>query len=100
MSRDKGTIRVTPIEGERMCFEVESWSNPKYPHRVDLLSFEGRSACSCKGWQTQCWPIIRDGKPELPYKSEGSSVCRHVWIAREVFLKRLLKRMAKEEEPK
>lgn len=100
MSRATGTIRVEPIKGERMCFHVESWSKPSHPHRVDLLSFDGRSACSCHNWQIRCWPVIRDGKPELPYKQEGTSLCRHVWIAREVFLKRLLKRMAKEEQPK
>lgn len=84
-------MNVTP-SGGRMIYLVQSESNPRSVHVVDLLEHEGRGACSCKDWQTRRWPVIRDG---------GSAACKHVNAAREYFLTNLLRDMAlREVEPK
>jgi len=91
------TIKVQAIPGERFCYWVESWSDPLHPNRVDIVAHLGRSQCSCKSWQTRCWPIIRDKLPEFRFEQDGSSICRHVEAARLVFLRDLLHRLALEE---
>jgi len=78
--------------GGRMVYTVQSESDPRSVHIVDLTENAGRSACSCKDWQTRRWPIIRDG---------GSATCKHVRAVREFFLDNLLREMAvRETEPK
>lgn len=84
-------MNVQPTGG-RMVFTVQSESEPRSQHVVDLLENDGRGACSCKDFQTRRWPVIRDG---------GRATCKHMRAAREYFLDDLLARMAvAEKEPK
>lgn len=48
----KNTVKVSEIAGEPFRYRVESWNNPSEPHIVDLLSFGGHGACSCRDFQT------------------------------------------------
>ena len=90
MSKRDGSIRVRPVPGEKLVFDVESWSEPGIPQRVDLLAHTGRGQCSCKNWQTKRWPFIRDIHPEVPYGHPESSICRHIEAARNYTLRRTL----------
>jgi len=92
MSRDARTVKVQAIPGETMRFHVESWSSPQKPHLVDLLEYDGAGACSCTDWSTRRGPAIKAGcLPGLP-----ETMCRHVAVARRVFLNQLLRQMATE----
>jgi hypothetical protein len=92
------TVRVQAVAGERLVYLVESWSEPEHPQRVDLLAHLGRGECSCKNWQTKRWPMIRDKLPELRYGEPGSSVCRHVEVARLKYLREHLEDLARRLE--
>ena len=85
MPRDSHTVRVKAIEGEPGRFSVESWSDPRHPHTVDLLEHGTVGECSCPRWSTHTWPLIRDGKTVLP-----SDRCRHINAAREYLLNLLI----------
>jgi hypothetical protein len=72
------------IEGEGgLRYHVESRSDPKHPHMVDLSCFDGFGQCSCKRWQCDIWPVIRDGEGR---KHTKQTTCAHVRAALHFFL--------------
>lgn len=72
-------MKVQPLEGEAMLrYHVESRSDPKTPHLVDLSRWNGYGQCSCKFWQCQVWPIVRD-KTSPPLMK--ASTCPHIRAA-------------------
>lgn len=73
-----------------MIYAVESWTEGREPHRVDLLAYEGRGECSCKSWQCRVEPALKGGASF--YDPRG--FCRHVQAARQFFLCRLLGQMS------
>ena len=81
-------LQVDAIPSERMVFRVQSESDPRRGYRVDLLSHGGIGECDCKHWLTKIWSIVRDG---------GEDTCKHVYAARQAFLRDLLRHMAREE---
>lgn len=84
-------MNIRPTGG-RMVYAVQSETNPRSEHVVDLLAHEGRTECSCKDWQTRRWPVIREG---------GRAWCKHGRAVREYVLDNLLLEMARQEkEPK
>ncbi len=94
MPRENNTVRVRPIPGERMCFEVESWTDPANPYRVDLLEMMGNGGCFCTDFNTRCIPNHRDngGVPvnywdRLTGKTNPMRTrCRHVAAAMHKYL--------------
>lgn len=92
MPKSTRTVRVKEIPGEAFCFEVESWTNPKQPHRVELLSQNGFGECSCTSWSTRKWPVIRDKL--APIRGTKLSECRHVEAARIYKWNQEMKRLA------
>lgn len=89
MPRETKTVRVAEVQGHTMIFDVESWTAPQKPHRVDLLAHGGIGECSCTDWSTRRWPAIRD-------KKTTGLHCRHVTAARLYFLNKLLRHMAQD----
>jgi hypothetical protein len=90
MSKADKTVRVREIPGEPFCFRVESWSDGREPHRVELLAHQGRGECSCERWGFKAWPALKAGASW--YDPHG--FCRHVLAARQFFLCRLLTHMS------
>lgn len=81
MPKEPRTVRVTPIAGERFRFHVESWSDPKHPHLVDLAEHNGRGECSCENWKMKRWPRIKANETT-------AFRCRHVESAWTFYLNR------------
>jgi len=55
--------RLKVLEGEfESCivFKVESRSTPDAYHTVDISSHQGYGQCSCKNWECNVWPVVRD----------------------------------------
>lgn len=83
--------------GERMCYKLQSATNPKKPaYRVDLIANGGAGECSCKDWSTRRGPAIRAGEPV----GTRRTLCKHAILARRHFLNGLLAELAKSEQPK
>jgi hypothetical protein len=77
-------LKVEPIAGEFFLrFWVESRSQPDTPHLVDLSSHRGWAQCSCKHWNCNVWPVIRDRTAE---RFTAASTCEHVRAALKSFL--------------
>jgi len=92
MSKLDGTVRVKST-GERFVFHVESWSNPKQAHRVDLLARDGFGLCTCAASQITAQKAIRDGATWYDKKS----ACRHTIACRRFFERQLYADLAKTE---
>ena len=90
------TIRVAPIPGEPLRYWVQSRSHPQKPHVVDLSEHGGRGKCSCIGWDTTRWPMIRDG---CAVGAPGSC-CTHVLAARTHWLNHSLEDASAALHPK
>lgn len=77
-------LKVEPINGEFVLrFWVQSRTDAEHPHLVDLSEHEGFGQCSCKNWQCNVWPVIRD---KAGPKYSKSTTCRHVRAALNFFL--------------
>jgi hypothetical protein len=98
MSADGKTVRVLEIANEPMRFRVESWSDPKHPHMVDLLANGGAGQCSCKDWSVRRWPAIKyTTQNGLAWQRMPELFCRHVIAARTHFTNQLLARMSADQ---
>jgi len=76
--------RVRAIPGEPTTFEVHSFTTTEDKwYRVCVKARDGAGECSCKRWQTVCWPLIRDTHHLSPSKR-----CRHLRAAREAYCNR------------
>lgn len=95
MPRATKTVRVSENPGEPLCFSVESWTDAKHPHRVELLAQDGFGECSCTNWGTKKWPVIRDKQAKL--RGTKATECRHVEAARIFYWNREIKRMAADQ---
>jgi hypothetical protein len=87
---------ITPIAGERMCYEVVGDSGHKY--RVDMLANNGLSHCQCVNWGVVRWANVKIGIRDN---------CKHIDAVRthikeelssDKHLNDLLERIAKEYE--
>lgn len=82
-------MKVEPLSGEHgLRYFVESRSDPMHPHVVDLSCNDGYGECSCKNWQCNVWPAIRDRTHE---KHRKETTCAHVRVALRFFLQMTLK---------
>jgi hypothetical protein len=77
MSLYRQKLWVEAIPGEAMCYRVQSRTSPSNPHRVELSAHGGRSECSCKGWRTTRWKVIKAGCAV----GDPDSMCAHVVVA-------------------
>lgn len=80
--------------GDTMVFQVASERFPDKAYRVDLLYGNGAGYCACRDHQVRRQPFIDQGGD--PFSRQGC--CKHTAKAREFFLQKLLKRMAKMEQ--
>lgn len=95
MNFSSTTPDIAPVPNERMVYAVRSVSNPgRHPYRVDLLANGGFGECSCVDWSTRRWPAIKEGAA----MGLRSTMCRHVILARRLFLNGLLREMAAAED--
>lgn len=97
MPKSDGTIRVQEIAGEALRYLVESWSNPKLPHLVDLSDHNGNGSCSCTDFVTRRQINIREGADLFTRDTS----CRHLVAARKHFTIQTLTQVAamvKEQE--
>lgn len=97
MPRTTRTVRVREIPGEPFCFEVESWSKPEQPHRVELVALNGFGQCSCMAWFCNKWPVIRDDVSNHLIRGTKRTECRHVEAARVYKWNQEMKRLAAEQ---
>ena len=92
MSAARNTVRIKPKRGEPFCYQVESWSEKKSNHEVDLLAYNGSGECDCIDWSTTChinWQT--NGGKIVPYgtvkhKDPARTSCRHIEAARRYLL--------------
>lgn len=67
-------------------WQVESQSNPRTPHLVDLLGFHGNGECSCPHFTFTLARELRMGRVPSP-----ATRCKHIRAAREALLNTLIK---------
>ena len=86
-----GTVTVTAIPGEDWRFHVESYSDPKHPHLVDIAAHYPLGKCSCHDWSCRRFPEWK--KTLKPVR------CRHLAVAREAALNGLIRLTAHPGNP-
>ena len=82
MSREQRTVKVTPIQGEPLRYTVESWSQKKEPHTVDLDSYDKHPECSCDHYK---FKIKKNLDNDHPLWVKGLTMCRHMEAAYRYF---------------
>lgn len=82
-TKEPQVAKVRAIVGEPTTFEVASKSKPGEWHKVELKAHDGAGECSCIGWSTVSWPLIRD-----THRLPPSRRCRHLRAARELYCSR------------
>jgi len=97
MSKKTGTIRVEALD-EPGRYRVESWSNRKAAHLVDIFALRGNGECSCTDYKTRCFPNWKKNRETQgtesaaklirPYLLSGKAkanpnrtICKHIHAA-------------------
>lgn len=69
-----------PINGEPTRFQVQSRSNPRHTHIVDIAENFPLGACDCIHYTCTIWPAYRKlkEKPLVPKRCAHLVACREV----------------------
>lgn len=102
MPQAKDTIKVKPIPGEALRYQVESWQASKYPHVVDLMENNGNGSCDCKDFLTRCEPNYKEERKIVEYGFPGNpnpkrTRCKHIHVAVKKFANDTLKEISKQQ---
>lgn len=75
-------MKITQITGEPTRFHIQSRSNPKHSHLIDLAENAPYGGCTCASHTMKLWPEYRKlkDKPQMPRR------CPHLQLARETAL--------------
>lgn len=79
--RPKGAPKdVRPVEGDFLCYFVQSQSERGAEHLVDLTTYRGNGACSCTHFNVRLRKMLEDGAfPDSDLR------CKHIERAREYY---------------
>lgn len=104
MPKEKGTYKIKEVAGEVATYEVESWSDPRFDNRVDLLADPlGNGECNCVDYCTRCVPnqkknpgvVVPYYFPRTKTLNPDRTQCKHIEIATVYFLKPIIPELAK-----
>lgn len=84
--------RVEPVDGETLCYWVQSETRPGIRHRVDLTAYDGNGACGCERFEFAC-----RGHLERGAKKAARFRCSHIRSAREFAFDELVEAILEEE---
>ena len=78
-------LKVWPIKGKFLCFNVESRSKPQFPREVDMEDFKFNGSCNCEKFDYACHSLLSKGANPADHLR-----CAHIKAARSYFLDEIL----------